>query len=84
MNDTVSFLASLAAVLTFLGIIFSHFVLSPLQLAIKELQETAKDIRKDIRDAGERRHELELKVIEIDQRAKSAHHRLDDHINKEG
>ena len=54
------------------------------QAAIEDLQKMANDIRKDIQIATERRHSLEIKVAEIDQSVRSAHHRLDDLINKEG
>lgn len=83
INIIIGMTVGLVTIFTFLGAVFSHFVLAPLEAAIKSLQETCKDIRTEIKEAGSRRHELELKVIEIDQRAKSAHHRLDDHINKE-
>ena len=76
--EVLNELATASIVLGFAGGVFSFAVLRPLNKAIIELQCAAKDLRADIRASEERRHELELKVAEIDQRARSAHHRLDD------
>lgn len=69
---------NLSIVLGFIGGVFSYFVLRPLSNAISELRVMVQELRKDLRDCEERRHMMELRVAEIDQRARSAHHRIDD------
>ena len=77
MEDTVQFLASLSVVLVFLGSVFSYFVLRPLYSAISELRVTIRELRDDIKNHEERRHVMEIKLAEVDQLTRSAHHRLD-------
>ena len=62
----------------FLGAIFSYAILRPLNDAIVKLQSLVQELREDLRRGEDRRHELEIKVAEVDQRARSAHHRIDD------
>jgi uncharacterized membrane protein YccC len=68
---------SLAGVLIFLGGVVSIFILRPLREAINELRDAVKELRKDLRLSEERRHMMEIKLAEVDQRARAAHHRLD-------
>lgn len=68
---------SLTGVLTFLGGLIFFFVLRPLNGAIKELRDAIKELRADLRTSEERRHMIEIKLAEVDQRARAAHHRLD-------
>ena len=75
--DWIGNLASSTVILSFCGMVFSYFILNPLNKAITELQITVKEIRTEIKIAGEKRHALEIKVAEIDQSSKSAHHRID-------
>ena len=70
-------LAPATVVLTFLGAVFSYFILRPLYSAISELRTTIRELREEVRKNEERRHELAIKVAEIDQSSKSAHHRID-------
>ena len=70
-------LAPATVVLTFLGAVFSYFILRPLYAAISELRLTIRELREEGRINEERRHQLEIKVAEVDQSAKSAHHRID-------
>ena len=77
MENTIQFLASLSVVLVFLGSVFSYFVLRPLYSAIGELRITIRELRDDIRLHEERRHAMEIKLAEVDQSTRSAHHRLD-------
>ena len=70
-------LAPATVVLTFLGAVFSYFILRPLYSAISELRTTIRELREEVRKNEERRHELAVKVAEIDQSSKSAHHRID-------
>ena len=69
--------AALTVILSFVGAVFSFVVLRPLNSAIAELRDTIKDLGHDVYAIEERRHDLELKVAEVDQRARSAHHRID-------
>lgn len=84
LEEGMQFWASLAVVLAFFGSVFSYFVLRPLHGAIQDLRLTLKDLRDDMKKSEERRHVLEVRLAEVDQSTRSAHHRLDDHINKEG
>lgn len=77
MEDTIQFLASLSVVLVFLGSVFSYFVLRPLYSAISELRITIRELRDDIKEHEARRHTMEIKLAEVDQSTRSAHHRLD-------
>jgi hypothetical protein len=71
--------ATICVLLGFIGGLFSYFVLRPLNVAIVELQLTVKELRTELHRAEEKRQNLEIKVAEVDQRARAAHRRLDDH-----
>lgn len=74
--------ATASIVLGFCGGVFSYFILRPLNNAIVELRVAVRELRSDLRTAEERRQQLEIKVAEIDQRAKAAHNRLDEIIKR--
>jgi F0F1-type ATP synthase membrane subunit b/b' len=74
--------ATATIVLGFCGGVFSYFILRPLNNAIVELRVAVRELRSDLRTAEERRQQLEIKVAEIDQRAKAAHNRLDEMIKR--
>ena len=76
-RETIHYAASLTVILGFIGVVFSYVVLRPLNTAISNLNEAVLDLRKEISAAENRWHDLEIKVAEIDQRARSAHHRID-------
>ena len=80
--ELINEVASLCALLGFLGGVVAY-VLRPLNASIVELGVTVKELRAELREAEKRRHDLEIKVAEIDQRARSAHRRLDEHLAKE-
>lgn len=69
--------ASVTVVLGFMAGVFSYVILKPLNKAIGNLDKAIGELRMDLLTAEDRRHELEVKVAEIDQRARSAHHRID-------
>jgi hypothetical protein len=73
----VNILAAWTVVLGFMGGVFHFAVLKPLNKAIENLDKAIGELRMDLLTAEDRRHELELKVVEIDQRARAAHHRID-------
>lgn len=72
----VNVLASWTVVLGFVGGVFSWIVLRPLNNAIENLNKAVGELRMELLTAEGRRHDLELKVAEIDQRAKSNTHRI--------
>jgi F0F1-type ATP synthase membrane subunit b/b' len=80
--DVLNNAATATIVLGFCGGVFSFFILRPLNNAIVELRVAVKELRSDLRTAEERRQQLEIKVAEIDQRAKAAHNRLDEIIKR--
>lgn len=84
MTELINNAASGTVILLFLAGVFSYVVLKPLNQAIGSLQEAIKELRDEMRAGEERRHRMEIRLAEIDQSTRSAHHRLDDHINKEG
>jgi hypothetical protein len=69
--------ASVTVVLGFFAGVFSYVILKPLNKAISKLDTAINELRMDLLTAEDRRHELEVKVAEIDQRARSNTHRLD-------
>jgi predicted nucleic acid-binding Zn-ribbon protein len=69
-------LASWTIVLGFVGGVFSWVILRPLNSAIENLNKAVKELRMELLTAENRRHELELKVAEVEQRSKSNTHRL--------
>lgn len=75
--EIINVMAASTVVLTFVWCIFSFVILKPLNTSITELREAIKELRKDVYDNEARRHDLEIKVAEVDQSAKSAHHRID-------
>lgn len=75
--EIINVMAASTVVLTFVWCIFSFVILKPLNTSITELREVVKELRKDVYDNEARRHDLEIKVAEVDQSAKSAHHRID-------
>jgi predicted nucleic acid-binding Zn-ribbon protein len=62
--------------LGFVGGVFSWVILRPLNSAIENLNKAVKELRMELLTAENRRHELELKVAEVEQRSKSNTHRL--------
>jgi hypothetical protein len=73
----INSIASTTVVLGFVGGVFSFVILRPLNMAIDNLNKAIMELRTELMTAEERMHELEVKVAETDQRARSAHHRLD-------
>jgi hypothetical protein len=69
--------ASMTVILGFVAGVFSYVILRPLNKAISKLDTAINELRMDLLTAEDRRHELEVKVAEIDQRARSNTHRLD-------
>ena len=78
MDSILSNAASLSVILGFAGGVFSYVILRPLNKAIENLNKAVGELRMELLTAEGRRHDLEIKVAEIEQRARSAHHRIDD------
>jgi hypothetical protein len=70
--------ASLSVIFGFIAGVFSYVILKPLNKAIANLDTAINELRMDLLTAEDRRHEMELKLVEVDQRARIAHHRIDD------
>ena len=75
--DSIGTVASATAILAFVSGAINYFVLNPLNESIEKLGMAIMELRRDIRSNEERRQVLEIKVAELDQRARSAHHRID-------
>ncbi len=74
--ETIHYAASLTVILGFIGAVFSYIVLRPLNNAIEDLNKAVGELHMELLTAEGRRHDLELKVAEVEQRAKSNTHRL--------
>ena len=70
--------ASVTVVIGFMAGVFSYSVLKPLNKAIDNLDRAIGELRMDLLTSEDRRHQMELHLVEVDQRARSAHHRVDD------
>ena len=70
-------IAPYTGILIVIWYVFRYSILRPLNASIESLSEAIKELRKEIKDNEERRHEMEIKLTEIEARAKSAQHRLD-------
>lgn len=60
------------------GFVFKIWIINPLSTAIENLQKTVDALAKTINREQERTTDLKIKFAEIDQRAKSAHTRIDE------
>ena len=68
---------SVTLLLGFVWGIFSYSILKPLNTSIKNLNDAIKVLRMELLTADNRRHELEIRVAELDQRTRSDHSRLE-------
>ena len=59
------------------GTIFYYAVIKPLTGAIADLRELIHDMREDLQRNEEKRQEMDLRLVAVDESAKSAHHRID-------
>lgn len=75
--ETIKDIAPACVVLGVVWGVFQYVILRPLNSAIDSLKEAIKELRQEIKAGEEHRHEMEVKITEIDARAKSAQHRLD-------
>lgn len=59
------------------GTVFYYAVIKPLTGAIADLRELIHDMREDLQRNEEKRHEMDLRLVAVEESAKSAHHRID-------
>lgn len=59
------------------GTVFYYAVIKPLTGAIADLRELIHDMRADLQRNEEKRQEMDLRLVAVDESAKSAHHRID-------
>jgi hypothetical protein len=76
--DWLDMAVQVSIVAGFIGAVFTYVVLRPLNATITDLHYAIQDLRKDLRDSEERRHKMEIKLAEVDQRARVAHSRIDE------
>lgn len=75
----VNELASLSAVLAFIGAIFSFAVLRPLNRSITSLQKCIDKLEAKLDKEREEREAIEKKLILIEQTLKRLHERMDEY-----
>lgn len=61
-----------------------YLILRPVNISVKEIEKAVVALAQDLKEASERQHSMEVRLAEVNSSVRSAHHRLDDHINKEG
>ena len=59
------------------GTIFYYAVIKPLTGAIADLRDLIRDMRDDLQRNEEKRQEMDLRLVAVEESAKSAHHRID-------
>lgn len=57
--------------------VFKYAVISPLQKSIEALSKTIEKLQASVDEEKNMRHELELYIVKVDDRAKSLQHRVD-------
>ena len=63
-----------------ISFVINSLVLRPLETTLGRLQAAVDHLSEQLARAEERWHEVDIKLAEVDQRARSAHHRIDEHI----
>lgn len=77
MNEWIVTIEKVVAILGFGGAIFSYVVIRPLNAAILRLQESIDKLSDELKSHGSKLHSLEIRITEVDNRAKSNSHRID-------
>ena len=60
-----------------ISFLISYVVLRPLEATLGRLQNTVDKLDKQVARTEERWHDIDKKLVEVDQRARAAHHRID-------
>ncbi len=77
LRDWLETAVQVSVFASFIGAVFSYFILKPLNASIKQLKESIDKLTAKFDKIDERQRVLEVRVAEIDQRSRSAHHRID-------
>ena len=59
------------------GTVFYYAVIKPLTGAIADLRDLIRDMREDLQRNEGKRQEMDLRLVAVEESAKSAHHRID-------
>ena len=59
------------------GTVFYYAVIKPLTGAIADLRDLIRDMREDLQRNEGKRQEMDLRLVVVEESAKSAHHRID-------
>ena len=59
------------------GTVFYYAVINPLTGAIADLRDLIRDMREDLQRNEGKRQEMDLRLVAVEESAKSAHHRID-------
>ena len=59
------------------GTVFYYAVIRPLTEAIADLRGLIRDMRDDLQRNEEKRQKMDLRLVAVEESAKSAHHRID-------
>ena len=71
-------LSQIIAVASAIAAVFHFAVLRPLDIAIKRIEKMLDKMDERFEREEAARHDVEIKVAQIDQRARSAHARIDE------
>ena len=72
-----SITAAVVGVAGLAGTVFYYAVIHPLTEAIADLRGLIRDMRDDLQRNEEKRQEMDLRLVAVEESAKSAHHRID-------
>ena len=59
------------------GTVFYYAAIKPLTGAIADLRDLIRDMREDLQRNEGKRQEMDLRLVAVEESAKSAHHRID-------
>lgn len=68
--EWLSVMVQSTIVMTFIGGIFSYFILKPLNVSIQKLDRSVEKL-------GEKSQMMDLRLVKVEESTKSAHHRID-------
>lgn len=75
-------LAQIVAVASGISAAFHFAILRPLDIDIKRIETILDKMDERFDREAEARHDVELKLAEVNQRARSAHNRIDELVQK--
>ncbi len=61
-----------------------YLILRPVNMSVQGIEKSLVGLVQDLKEASERQQSMEVRLARVDSSVRSAHHRLDDHLNKEG